>query len=84
MRFNKAKCKVLHLGQGNPRYQCRLGDGGIKGSPEKDLWVLVEEKQDMSWQRVLAAQKSNHFLGCIKRSMASRSREGFCPSVLLW
>jgi len=29
----------------------------------------------MTWQCVLAAQKGNHILGCVKRSMASRSRE---------
>jgi len=82
MRFNVAKCKVLHDSWCSPRDECGEGEEPIENSPvEKDLGILMNKNQDISQQCVLAAQEAYGILGHINRGMAAETgRELYCPS----
>ncbi|CAM4624675.1 unnamed protein product, partial [Caretta caretta] len=80
MRFNKDKCRVLHFGRKNPMHCYRLGTEWLgSSSAEKDLWIMVDKKLDMSHQCALIATKTNSILGCISGSIASRLRDVIIP-----
>ena len=60
-------------------HQYGLGTDLLESSSAaRDMGVLVD-KLTTSQQCVLIAKKGNGLLGCIKRSVASRSREVFLP-----
>ena len=57
VRYNKARWKVLHLGQGNPRYVCKLGEELLESSPaEKNLGLFSLEKRRLQGHLIVTFQ----------------------------
>jgi len=72
MRFNKSKCRVLQLWKNNCMHWLE-DELQERSSAEKDLRVLVDNRLVMGWNCALVAK------GCIKKGVASRSRDVNLP-----
>ncbi len=76
MLFNTVKCKVLHFGYTNPRYDYYMADDLIESvSEEKDLGVLIHESLNLSFQCATVVKTANRVLGMIRRAYDYRSKE---------
>lgn len=73
MKFNEGKSQLLHLGRNNP-----MNCSGTDWVDSKGLEILVDSKEKMSHQCVLAIQKASGILSCF-RSVASRTKELILP-----
>ena len=78
MKFNTDKCKVMHVGSGNPQHEYFMfGDKLNATNEEKDVGVIIQSNLKPSKQCAEAARKGNQVLRQIMRAFHYRDRTNF-------
>ena len=74
LKFNLEKCKVLHIGCNNTKYDYKLNSQGLKKITEKcDLRVVFNDSFNFTNQILSAVSKANQKIGWTMRNILSRS-----------
>ena len=73
LRFNAEKCKVMYIGQHNPRHEYTMKRGNTdivlsRTTEEKDLGVFMDPSLSFNTQVERVVSKTNRMLGLIRRS----------------
>ena len=80
IRFNTAKCKVMHLGKDNPSFQYTMSGNPIEDvHQEKDLGVTFDKELKFSDHIALKVKKANQILGMIRYTFSCLDRDIFLP-----
>ena len=76
MSFNTDKCKVMHIGDKNPKFIYKMRNQELDNiKQEKDLGVIISCDVKMSDQCTAAPKKANMMLGLISRNFDYKSPE---------
>jgi len=80
MQFNTSKCKVLHIGKTNHRYQYVMDNQVLESvKEERDLGVVISDDLKVSANCQDVYSKANRILGMINRSITYRSKDILVP-----
>jgi len=79
MLFNTSKCKVMHIGTSQKKYQYYMSNQQLEDvTQEKDLGILISNNLKVSQQCQSARSKATRILGIINRTIVFRH-----PDIML-
>ena len=71
LEFNENKCKVMHIGSSNPRYEYQLNNTTLEVTmEEKDLGIYVTPDWKSTTHVAKAAAKANSMVGWIDKTFS--------------
>ena len=76
LSFNSQKCKVLHLGKNNPKFNYKINDNDLEVTlEEKDLGVIMDPNLSFEKHIVEKIKKANSIAGLISRTINFKTKE---------